>query len=361
MRVIWDHQAFSYQRFGGVSRAFAEILKRLPANIHVEMPMFFGQNQHLQGMKTQLPDPIQDFRGKIYLKKKINHKLSLFKLKKSEFDLFHATFYDSYFLKDLSKPLVITVHDCIHEQWPDSLPQREKRVLNQKAELIRKANAIIAVSQSTKNAIVAHYPDIDRSKIHVIYHGIEHLKSASIKRPISEKYILHIGSRVHYKNFETTLRALNELRRSSVDIKLLCVGGGPLTYSEYKVINHLKIKDHVKYIQGGDDFLANCYFHAEAYVSSSNAEGFGIPIVEAMHYGCPIVCSDISVYREIASDAAHFFPAGDHVTMAAQIISVLNGKGKTSEHIAKMKRNIVQFSWLKAAENLATVYETILK
>ena len=222
MKVLYDLQAFDMQTHGGVSRCFPELYSHRPAFVDAHISVKETDNVYLQELgfppkgtlyKNFLCD--KDTKLKHFLfKLKYNIQygkfsrldkrplINLFEtesvLKKGDFDIFHPTFFDDYFLPFLGKkPFVITVHDMIPEIF-----SIDKHQVEQKLAIIPKATHIVAVSERTKQDLVRimHVPE---EKVSVIYHGSdEEPYMPSTTAPIAEEYILFVGTRYEYKNFK---------------------------------------------------------------------------------------------------------------------------------------------------------------
>lgn len=173
MKVLYDYQAFTMQHFGGVSKCFCELLMHKPKDLDYEIAISQSNNSHLidSNLVDNLVYPAMDYqvfakrfphlaKHKIYKllnilglikgAEKLNKKESILKLKEKKFDVFHATFFDDYFLPYIGdKPFVITVHDMMPEIFPDYFKKPNPET-KRKKELCEKAAAVIAVSENTK-------------------------------------------------------------------------------------------------------------------------------------------------------------------------------------------------------------------
>jgi len=161
MKVLWDHQCFSMQRFGGISRNFASMYEHIGPKVDVNIPSFIGENEYIEGKLKQVNIPLPSIRGKVLLKRMINNQLSIKSIKKREYSVFHATYYDPYFVEHVHTPFVITVHDMIHELHPELLPGRDQNITAWKKTLIGLASGIICVSEAVKSNLIQIYPEID--------------------------------------------------------------------------------------------------------------------------------------------------------------------------------------------------------
>ncbi|MFN0176389.1 MAG: glycosyltransferase, partial [Saprospiraceae bacterium] len=181
MRILFDHQVFSWQRYGGISRYFAEQLRWLKSlDQDVFLPEhFYSENVYLR----EFPDFQRgsltsfSFKGKKLLQNILGRHASLKAIRQKNPAVFHPTYFDPYFLKTVEKkgiPFVLTVHDMIHEIYrhgSQSILSLDAHVVENKRILAEKAAAVITVSENTRQDLLRFYPQIEPSKIHVIHHG----------------------------------------------------------------------------------------------------------------------------------------------------------------------------------------------
>jgi hypothetical protein len=217
MKVLYDHQIFSMQKFGGILRYFCGILFHFNniKDISTEVTLLLSDNHYLY--KTKIIKYINflpniQFRGKHRLSNLINKPYSIIALKKQNYDIFHPTYYDPYFLEYIgNKPFVLTVHDMIHEKFSWMFPPNDKTT-EHKRLLVEKASKIIAVSECTKKDLVELF-GTDESKIEVVYHGNSLFPKSNIKisYDIPNKYLLFVGNRDLYKNFERFIKSISDI------------------------------------------------------------------------------------------------------------------------------------------------------
>ncbi len=361
MKIIYDAQIFSLQKYGGVSRYFSELIFqfRKDPNIEIMLPRMLDQNYYL-GNNNRLYELLNkyNFRGKKRLINFININLSKHFLRNNDFDIFHPTYYDPYFLKSLKgKPFILTVHDMIHEKFTDLFPEKDINIKNKK-ELILRAEKIIAISNQTKQDII----DIigaDAEKIEVIYQGYR-LNNGKIS-PLFQtprNYILFVGDRRHYKNFVRFVNAFAQVHKKKSNLKLVCVGD-PFSKSEEILIMNLGIYGVTTVLSVNDSELASLYKNAELFVFPSLYEGFGIPILEAMASGCPIAISNSSCFPEIAEDAAEYFDPYDEGSIAKAIETLLNNTKRRIELISRGLEHVKKFSWEKTVLQTKQLYKTL--
>ncbi len=228
------------------------------------------------------------------------------------------------------------------------------------ATAIRRATKIIAVSQTTKQEIVDHF-HVPPQKITVIYEGVDAdlLENTRVKRAIQEKYFLYVGNAYPHKNIETLLQAFSHVPGDS---KLILVGKDDFFYRRLK--QHQLVVKHGTRIQFksvvSDNELRGLYQHAEALIFPSLMEGFGLPAIEALSLGCPVICSDIPVFHELLGDISLYFPPEDSETLAILLKKTLADPlrsasfGKNAMHIAQ------KYSWPRMAKQTLNVYQRAL-
>lgn len=383
MKVLYDLQAFDMQTHGGVSRCFAELYSHRPAFVDAHISVKETDNVYLQELgfppkgtlyKNFLCD--KDTKLKHFLfKLKYNIQygkfsrldkrplINLFEtesvLKKGDFDIFHPTFFDDYFLPFLGKkPFVITVHDMIPEIF-----SIDKHQVEQKLAIIPKATHIVAVSERTKQDLVRimHVPE---EKVSVIYHGSdEEPYMPSTTAPIAEEYILFVGTRYEYKNFKAFCKSCVVILKRHPQLKIVCTGV-PFSPEEFQFFEALGIKDRMvhKFVQTSQELL-DLYHYAFTFVYPSKYEGFGIPILEAYKADCPVMLNRASCFPEIAGDAAVFFDLNSEKSdFEEQFETLYRLTGdERGELIQRQRERMKLYSWSKSAAQLADVYKDVLK
>ena len=359
MKILYDYQMFSIQKFGGVSRYFCELMKNIPSEHQFKLSLLFSDNQHLKEnydffKKIDILGD-QNFKGKYFIQKKlsyINHYYSRCCISANNFDLFHPTYYNNYFLSSLKKPYIVTVHDLILFKFEDTFFKSIPRKL-QMEDVIKKANRIIAVSENTKKDLI-EILNINPDKIDVIYHGYN--KTIPIKKlGFYGKYILFVGRRSLYKNFLTFAKAVSKLLNREKDIKLVCVGP-PFTYDEMTVFSKLEISAQTIAINVDDHSLNNLYSGALVFVFPSLYEGFGMPILEAFANNCPVCLSNASCFPEIAGNAGVYFDPHNHESILNSIEKVIYDKDFAEKIVQAGQNRLANFSWEKTARETISSY-----
>lgn len=368
MEILFDHQIFTNQEFGGISRYFFELIKRFDNdNIDsCDVGIKYTNNAYLnkntfEGLTPFFPDK------DIYKKRKImdllNKQVCKKKLRKSKFDVFHPTYYDPYFLKVIGKkPFVITFLDMIHEKLSDKYEglKSDKRIFYQKKEMIDNASKIIAISESTKNDIIDIF-DVKSSNIEVVYLGNSLVRNTQIYFNISDRpYLLFVGNRGMYKNFKLLVEASRNILIQN-DILLLCAGGGDFTENEKSFLQDMDLENYVKYHKIiSDDTLTTLYTNAICFVFPSLYEGFGIPVLEAFACECPVVLSNGGSLPEVGGDAAVYFYPEDKHSIELAIQSIIDNDNLREDLRKKGINRLKQFSWDSTFSETLNVYKSLL-
>ncbi len=264
-------------------------------------------------------------------------------------------------------PFIITVHDLERICFPHAPEDPVARMeLDLDALAIKKADHVIAVSDNTKKDLVRHL-DISADKISVIHNGVDHAvfkPNGTGKLPFP--YVLYVGSERPRKNLETILSALARLKKQGdfPDLKLVKVGspGRSETYREATLdfVNKLGLQDQVVFVgHVPDQELSTYYSSARALVYPSLYEGFGLPIVEAMACGCPVITSSISSLPEVGGEAGLYVDPHDVAGLMQTIAQVLRDESLRAQMIKRGIERSSQFSWTKAANATMDVYRQV--
>jgi glycosyltransferase involved in cell wall biosynthesis len=391
MKILYDHQIFTLQKYGGISRYFSELMTRFSKDpaIDYSVALRFSYNEHLLGLPeldtrwsrrsslysfthvcSVVKTTVQYEIPRYVLTKtllSINQKESERLLKKQDFDLLHPTYYDPYFLKYLQKkPYAVTIYDMIHETFSDNFP-RDEPISSWKKQVLEHADGIIAISESTKADIV-HFFHIDPDRIHVIYLGNPfkdisdaiRCKVPSDYQYIDKPYILFVGNRSGYKNFDFFIETIAQTLRKDNELQICCAGGGPFTPSENKILKKLQILTRVHYVEPNDHLMKNLYKNARAFIFPSLYEGFGLPILEAFSCGCPALLCNSSSLPEIGGDAALYFDPSDPVSFSNALERLLTDENLRAQLINRGHERLKQFSWEKTAKATKKVYENLV-
>jgi glycosyltransferase involved in cell wall biosynthesis len=368
MRILLDPQIFNNQKYGGISRYYTEIFADLTksSDIEIEVPLIYTNNIYFS--ESSLISKKQKraafllnliIKAGISIRKRtriINYKKTIKALKRQDFDLFIPTYYDTYFLDYIgSKPFVLTVYDMIHELFPQNTLE-DSKLVQDKLLLMEKAAKIIAVSTNTKKDILKIYPHIEESKIEVVYHGNSIEVDENVKIDLPSRYILFVGMRSGYKNFNFLLNSIKGLLKEDSSLFLVCAGGGKLKEEEKKIILKLGLENQIIHKFFDENELGVFYKKAMCFVFPSIYEGFGIPVLESMACGCPIVLGNHSSFPEVAGEAGVFFDLNNSQDFKNKIESLVTNESLRKEFSLKGLEQVKKFNWEKAAQECLRVY-----
>jgi glycosyltransferase involved in cell wall biosynthesis len=202
----------------------------------------------------------------------------------------------------------------------------------------------------------------DPKKISVVHLGCDvvSLASETKKGNSGRPYLLYVGLRSGYKNFNRFVQAYAASAQLRDSFDIVAFGGGNLTTTEQDFLQGLQLRTgEVRQIDGDDAMLAQYYCNASALVYPSSYEGFGLPPLEAMAYRCPVVSSNASVMPEVIGDAAEFFDPLNIDSIACAIQNVVLSPTRVKDLVAKGLERVTQFNWRRCAEEHLAVYEKL--
>lgn len=363
MRILYDHQVFSINRFGGVGKYFCELIKNLPEEHTYNLSVVTSNNQHLKDnfstfKKIYLPIPTSQTRMAGFLRTKnfsFNSWISKRNIQKGDFDIFHPTYFNPYFINFNKKPYIVTVHDLIAFKF-QHLYKKESIIKNQSL-IIDGASRIIAISENTKNDLI-EILKVDPEKIDVIHHGFTPPDEAP-KRNEYGRYLLYVAARWGYKNFMNLAKAFSQLIKEDKQLKLICIGP---KFNEQESFNLKELGIYENCIAMGvsEKKLNTLYAHALAFVYPSLYEGFGMSILEAFANGCPVCLSNTSSLPEVAGNAGVYFDPESPESILFSIKKVIYDSDFASTVVKKGKQRLLAFSWKKCAISTAATYEKAL-
>lgn len=342
-------------------------------NVALVTPVLAGHTHRGTGTYTEnLYKGLRDSGVKVTL---VTQKDNFF-----SFDIIHYPYFDPFFLTlPLLKgcPTVVTVHDLIPLKYPHHFPKGIRGYIKWQIQRysLRKSKAIITDSLASKNDILK-FCQIPKNKIYPISLGIggefkvitekNILERTRKKFKLPENFILYVGDINYNKNVLGLLEAFRLVSKSLPGLHLILVGIGFTTLSIplskiLQLINvpELKAKVHRVGLVTSSD-LISLYNLAKIYVQPSYAEGFGLPVLEAMACGCPVIVSNASSIPEIVGDAGIFFNPYETHTLAQKIISLYQNGEEQNILQKKGLQWVKKFTWEKCCDKVINVYHSIL-
>jgi glycosyltransferase involved in cell wall biosynthesis len=274
----------------------------------------------------------------------------------------------------LRTPFVVTIHDLILLEQPRSARVTTRhpllfwlKYLGYRLVLkrtLKRARAIIAVSQYTKSVILNYFPWVDSTKIHVIYEGLTQLPAPpppSPSGPPSSAYFLYVGNAYPHKNLAALLHAFSLFHKRYPEVRLVLAGRHDVFYE--RLAQELQTIDlapeAVEFVRHPtDETLANLYRGASLYLFPSRSEGFGLPPLEAMSLGVPVAAAHATSLPEILGEAALWFDPDDLEGMVQAMETGFTDKAARTRLIQKGFEQIKRYSWKEMAKQTLRVYES---
>ncbi len=360
--IVYDGSIFESQKRGGISRYYYELTKEISKKKEFNLKILSAF--HINELEfNSITNSHFLFYGKLIkkeflcksklLRERVNNKFYNELEKTTLCDIYHPTYYNNNTCCKY-KHMVLTVYDMIHELF-----NLDKETIINKKKLIDKADAIIAISENTKKDIIEKY-GISEERIKVIYLANSLNIEVKNERIIKEEYLLYVGSRASYKNSDSLLEAF-AFSKYKKQLKLVLFGGGPLKDKEKEKIKELRIENSVIWLEGNDEILANLYNYAEIFIYPSKYEGFGIPILEAMYYGTPIITSNVSSIPEVGGDAVEYFDPYSSEDLCNKIDYLLGDSARRKELSRLGIERERHFSWEKTASETMDVYRKLIE
>lgn len=362
---INDRPSGAKQRFLGI---FDQLIKRLPEAEFVffeprdcQVSSWFGGAANVSARRTPLPSVgrVERFaRGLVYWPSA---------LAAERFDIFEVLHLP--LVKAPAGKTLLTIHD-VRELHPGNGFIKRKLFGHQLGRSLHLADHVVTVSKEMRKEILDFAP---QTPVSVIHNGIDvaafapvaPAEAAAIRCTLSlpDRFILAVGHFEPRKNYVRLIEAMARLAAKGQGHPLVIVGNDSgERHAVQKRANELGITDRIHILSGLTDAQVRCVYQlCSLFVFPSMYEGFGIPILEAMAAGKPIVVSDIPVFREITGSKGVYFEAEDTDSMARQIERVLGSASEQSRLIEYGKRRVPEFGFGRLANDMAHLYETLLQ
>jgi glycosyltransferase involved in cell wall biosynthesis len=354
LAVFVDGLVYQLQSQGGISRVFSEILPRM-CDIDDSVSITLFTQGHC---RQPLPRHRRIKHCAIPKVPAVSSLMRRLWIGSGEEKLWHSTYYsvpDGWRGRS-----IVTVHDMIHERFPDLYKgSNNDQFRADKKRCVQCADAVICVSEATRQDL-HHFYGLNSSSVYVVpnaYSDIfRRLDSATCQ--IEQPFLLYIGNRARYKNFDVLAKAYSLWHRRK-EVALVLVGGKPVSSSEQQLIEELGIAKQVKLLGNVDDeTLCGLYNRAVAFVSPSMYEGFGMPLLEAMACGCPVIASSIPATVEVAGDCPIYFdPAKEDDLLNALENAFL--EGRNFERVQAGLERVKSYSWDKTTAQTLSIYRSV--
>jgi glycosyltransferase involved in cell wall biosynthesis len=363
--ILFSYDIFGSQRTGGISRCMIELMSSLTST-KINWRLWAGQHQNLM-LESARTDPFfnnqlleatcRPYMSRFGSTLRNEYSFSSF-VRNLKPDVVHRTYFP---IIDIS-PAMIPRVETVHDMW-DERAKREGKESSVFKSLIKKraldrADAIICVSQSTHTELLSLWPQLE-SRCHIIPHGARRLSTSPHSIEVEKPFFLFVGKRDLYKNFIITLKALCDPYLK--DHTIICFGGGAFSAHENAVIASHGLSRRVRQIGGADALLAGLYEKATALLYPSRYEGFGLPLLEAMIHGCPVIATPLTSLPEVGGDAALYADADDQEAWSGVMLSLTENSVIRQQCITKGFERARNFTWEECAKSHSHVYNSLVR
>jgi glycosyltransferase involved in cell wall biosynthesis len=366
VRVAFDSQIFSIQRRGGVSRYFVSLARALGSlGCEPRLLTFLASNDHALDLAADLlPTGHVDLRDGRLPKRRLSHEavratnraLAKAWIAARSPDVVHETYFFARLPRMPGQRTVLTVFDMTAELHPEGIPPAEAEA---KRRAVDRADRVLCISENTRRDLLRLY-GTDPAKVTVTPLGVDlPPPPAEPSPPTDRPYLLFVGQRGLYKNFDALLEAYAASPRLR-GLDLLCFGGAPWSAEEAARAARLGVPAaRVRQSSGDDHALAAAYRGAVALVYPSRYEGFGLPPLEAMSQGCPVVCSDTSSLPEVVGDAALTVASDDVDALRSAVERVVDDEALRADLAIRGRARAATFTWERCAQQTLEVYRSL--
>lgn len=352
MRLIYDNIVFALQRFGGISVVWQELLSKMQPQrqFHLEY-IDIDNNIAKNPSRSRLQLPSESIVDRTSHFVKLSRYLPV-RVQSNEPFLFHSSYY-----RYCTNPKAInitTVHDFTYELFVKGFKQKVHTW--QKFSAIRHSACTVCISENTKRDLLRLLPDVDESRVRVIYNGVSEVYHVvpnclcDLPYPAGS-YVVFIGRRDGYKNFDLTVRSV-----AMTQFNLLIIGG-QLTDEEKKQVERFLPPQRYRCMSHIPDEQLNLFYNnAAALVYPSSYEGFGIPVLEAQRAGCPVIAYNASSIPEVIGSTPLLMQTLSDEEMVSKLRLLSNDQLMT-EVRAKGLANTHRFSWQRMGDEYLKIYE----
>lgn len=350
MKIYLDNIAFSGQKSGGVSVVWKNLIQALqkykPNDFYCFEYPFAGDNicrKELTSLNAELRNP----RISFYIERRLLNPI----VKCDEPFIFHSSYYRVCSNKNAIN--VTTVHDFTYEYFRSGIGKFLH--CRQKYNAIRNSDYVVCITENTKRDLLKFVPDIDPSKIRVIYNGVSNLYCPlEHKRDFHlGKFVLYVGWRESYKNFSLVVDSIKDL-----DFCLAIVGS-PLSEEEVLILDDKLGRERYKsFVRISDNELNELYNSAYCFAYPSEYEGFGIPVLEAQKAGCPVIALNASSIPEIIGDTPLLLDSAT-VTEFKNKLVLLEDDCLRERIVMAGFENVKRFSWERMGREYIELYNEI--
>ena len=344
LQVRFSPDIFRTQTYGGVSRYITELHRGLTARgVDSRILAWLHINAYLRGLPGTVGldiAKVRPIRARQALTKGTDRALErLWCTRQRRDTIWHKSMFDRRVA--VGPRLAVTVYDMIHERYPDQFGSRDV-IPDSKRPWCEAADVVFAISETTRQDLLERF-GLPADKVKVTHLGVSVVEPTPGPLPFSETpWILYVGDRSKpYKNWQ---RVLDAVRALGSEGRLACFGS-PATADDLAAVEARGLTDRVRFIGGDDHDLARIYRAASVLVYPSLFEGFGLPPLEAMAHGCPVVAARAGAIPEVAGDAALLFEPTDPDALADALTLVLEDGDRVASLRTAGRARAATYTW----------------
>ena len=257
-----------------------------------------------------------------------------------------------------NRKIVCTVYDMINEKYPIFF-NNTKEISNLKKKTLERADHIICISNNTKKDLLEYF-NIDEKKISVTLLASNFKEICNNNKNLKNK-LLFIGSRYGYKNFNKFIEAYSSSDFLKKNFQIIAYGGEKYNHEDKKILEKFKLNtNHVSFFNDKNHELKYLYSNVAAFIYPSIYEGFGIPILEAMKCGCPVILSNGGSIKEIGGPGLEYFDPFCSENIKENMENVLLSDEKQRQIIEYGYKRSKNYSWHKCANETLEAYKKVL-
>lgn len=350
INVIFDNIVFNLQKTGGISLYWKEMIERFSKNDSVKLRILeypeaenniFRKELRFDKTQVEILNSFPTIKVSRYFNPRVNDNNTIF----------HSSYYRT--AKGTNIRNIVTVHDFTYEKKMSSLVG--KIHIFQKKKALKNADGIICISENTKKDMLDLYPNLSKKKIRVIYNGFNSNDYRYNENILIKDTALFVGARKGYKNFDKAIAAISEAGNIS-----LTIVGAPLEPDEKYLLDKMLPNRYQVFSHVSNEELNKLYNQSICLLYLSEYEGFGIPVLEAMSAGCPVIALKKSSIPEVAGAAGILFSDFDKKNIQNSIELLRDSKEKRTEQVELGLNNVKKFSWDKCYKEVLDFYHEVL-
>jgi glycosyltransferase involved in cell wall biosynthesis len=359
MRILSDGWIYKYQKWGGINTYFDRLMYYTKSDCRWEVAL----DKPVDGLTFSKSEPKLGYPLSTYIHPRIDFHINRIKWwikEHGSVDLYHPTYYDwisCHNWESLKNPIVCTLHDCIHERFPDH-QKKDPFTVPTKRRMIERADQLICISQNTADDMDFFYPGYS-NKIRVILSGTD-FSAATMKEEPQLDYFSFVGTRNGYKNFSTLVKAVHLCNKTEPNITVK-VSGEKFTENELNLFKSLGVEACFQWVGWLTEAeLASFYYNSVALIYPSLYEGFGLPALDAMACGSTVIAHNGSSLPEVVGNGGILINAESVEQLKDAICDLLNADSSRKILISSATKQASKLSWVKTAEQSTQLYLKLL-